>query len=156
MNNPLVLAPSINVLGSELSPCSNKPLTGFLRDGLCNTCAEDAGSHTVCVEISEAFLLFSKARGNDLMTPHPEFGFDGLKPGDSWCLCAGRWLEAYEAGIAPKVLLGLAMAPSVGSKCRGLAIHSCRHWGGARAVLHEFNRATSCRCWGVHLPTTTP
>ena len=105
MNNPLVLAPPINVLGSELSPCSNKPLTGFLRDGLCNTCAEDAGSHTVCVEISEAFLLFSKARGNDLMTPHPEFGFDGLKPGDSWCLCAGRWLEAYEAGIAPKVIL---------------------------------------------------
>jgi uncharacterized protein (DUF2237 family) len=105
MNNPLVLAPSITVLGTELSPCSNKPLTGFLRDGLCNTCSEDAGSHTVCVEISDAFLLFSKMRGNDLMTPHPEFGFAGLKPGDSWCLCAGRWLEAFEAGIAPKVIL---------------------------------------------------
>ena len=105
MIDPNSLAPKINCLGTELQPCSLDPLTGFLRDGCCNTCKEDVGSHTVCVEISDAFLLFSRARGNDLTTPHPEWSFKGLRAGDQWCLCAARWLEAHEAGIAPKVML---------------------------------------------------
>lgn len=97
--------PSLNVLGEPLLPCSKDPLTGFFRDGLCNTCEQDAGSHTVCVETSREFLEFSRFRGNDLTTPMHEFGFPGLKAGDSWCLCAGRWLEAYELGMAPRVHL---------------------------------------------------
>lgn len=81
------------------------PLTGFLRTGSCETCAEDVGSHTVCVQVSREFLEFSKSRGNDLSTPHPEFGFPGLQAGNRWCLCAARWQEALEAGSAPRVLL---------------------------------------------------
>ena len=92
-----------NVLGTALKPCSEKPRTGFFRDGCCNTAAEDQGAHTVCVEITADFLAFSKHAGNDLSTPHPEFGFPGLKPGDCWCLCASRWVDAHEAGKAPRV-----------------------------------------------------
>jgi uncharacterized protein (DUF2237 family) len=96
---------SVNVLGEELGTCSAKPMTGFFRNGCCDTSAADRGSHTVCVVLTAEFLAFSKARGNDLSTPRPEFGFDGLKPGDQWCLCAARFLEAYEAGQAPRVKL---------------------------------------------------
>ena len=97
--------PARNVLGEPLEMCSRQPLTGFLRDGCCNTGPEDRGSHTVCALVTEAFLAFSKARGNDLSTPMPAFGFPGLKPGDRWCLCAPRWQEAFEAGVAPRVAL---------------------------------------------------
>ena len=96
---------SINVLGESLETCSERPLTGFFRDGCCNTSMQDVGSHTVCVEVTQAFLEFSRFRGNDLSTPVPEFEFPGLQPGDRWCLCAARWLEAYEQGMAPRVLL---------------------------------------------------
>ncbi len=94
-----------NVLGTELKGCSVDPMTGFFRDGCCNTSSLDTGMHTVCAIMTASFLVFSKARGNDLSTPMPEFGFPGLGPGDRWCLCAGRWLEAYEAGCAPEVNL---------------------------------------------------
>jgi uncharacterized protein (DUF2237 family) len=94
-----------NVLGGPLGTCSEKPLTGFFRDGCCNTAAEDAGSHTVCVVLTGEFLAFSKARGNDLTTPRPEFDFPGLKPGDRWCLCAARWREALAGDCAPRVVL---------------------------------------------------
>ena len=94
-----------NVLGGPLALCSRDPLTGFYRDGCCRTGLDDAGSHTVCVQLTDAFLAFSKSRGNDLSTPRPEYGFPGLKGGDSWCLCAPRWQEAFEAGCAPLVVL---------------------------------------------------
>lgn len=94
-----------NVLGGPLVPCSLDPVTGFFRDGCCNTSAEDYGSHTVCAQMTEQFLAFSKSRGNDLSTPNPEFLFPGLSPGDRWCLCAARWREAAEAGLAPPVIL---------------------------------------------------
>jgi len=97
--------PQRNVLGGEIAPCSVAPVTGFFRDGCCNTSAEDFGSHTVCAVMTEAFLAFSKSRGNDLSTPRREFQFPGLKPGDRWCLCAPRWEEAFVAGKAPKVVL---------------------------------------------------
>lgn len=97
--------PSVNVLGAPLEPCSMRPLTGFFRNGCCDTNADDRGSHTVCAVMTAGFLAFSKAAGNDLSTPRPEFGFDGLKPGDRWCLCAARFREAYEAGQAPRVAL---------------------------------------------------
>ena len=97
--------PSRNVLGERLESCSDKPVTGFFRNGCCDTSAEDRGSHTVCAVMTAEFLAFSKARGNDLSTPVPEFGFPGLKPGDRWCLCAPRWQEAFEAGHAPRVVL---------------------------------------------------
>lgn len=97
--------PSRNVLGEPLQPCGRDPVTGFYRDGCCNTGPEDVGSHTVCAEMTEAFLAFSEERGNDLSTPRPEFGFAGLRPGDRWCLCALRWREAYAAGRAPRVVL---------------------------------------------------
>ena len=87
------------------SPCSFDPLTGFYRDGCCNTGYDDTGIHTVCVRVTAEFLEFSKARGNDLSTPIPQFGFEGLKPGDQWCLCALRWKEAFDAGVAPNVVL---------------------------------------------------
>jgi uncharacterized protein (DUF2237 family) len=96
---------SKNVLGGQLTPCSLNPLTGFFRDGCCNTSYEDQGMHTVCVVATEEFLEYSKERGNDLSSPRPEFNFPGVKPGDRWCLCAARWLEAYKAGKAPKVIL---------------------------------------------------
>lgn len=94
-----------NVLGGALVPCSMTPLTGFYRDGCCRTGPGDLGVHTVCVEVTAAFLAFSKDRGNDLTTPNPEFRFPGLKPGDRWCLCASRWQEAFQAGCAPRVIL---------------------------------------------------
>ena len=97
---------SRNVLGTALEICSLQPRTGFYRTGCCDTGPEDVGCHTVCVEMTAGFLAFSKARGNDLSTPRPEFGFAGLKPGDRWCLCASRWLEANDAGCAPEVVLG--------------------------------------------------
>ena len=96
---------SVNVLGERLAPCSTDPVTGFFRNGCCDTSAADRGSHTVCVVLTEKFLAFSKTCGNDLSTPRPEFGFDGLNPGDQWCLCAARFMEAYEAGAAPRVKL---------------------------------------------------
>jgi uncharacterized protein (DUF2237 family) len=98
-------APSLNVLGEVLAPCCDRPLTGFYRDGCCNTGPDDAGSHTVCTRVSAEFLAFSRQRGNDLSTARPEFGFPGLKPGDRWCLCAARWREALQAGVAPPVVL---------------------------------------------------
>jgi uncharacterized protein len=98
-------APARNVLGEPLEICSFKPMTGFFRDGCCNTGPEDLGSHTVCVVMTAEFLAFSKSRGNDLSAPVPEFGFPGLKPGDRWCLCALRWQEALEANQAPRVVL---------------------------------------------------
>ncbi|MFQ6549683.1 DUF2237 family protein [Aestuariibius sp. 2305UL40-4] len=97
--------PSTNVLGGTLQPCSTDPMTGFFRNGACDTCAADQGSHTVCAEMTAEFLAFSKYVGNDLSTPRPEFSFPGLKPGDHWCLCAGRFLQAAEEGCAPKVRL---------------------------------------------------
>ena len=96
---------SINVFGKKLDVCCNNPKTGFFRNGLCDTCNEDAGFHTVCILATEEFLEFSKSVGNDLSTPHPEFQFPGLKPGDRWCLCALRWKEAYDNGKAPPVFL---------------------------------------------------
>jgi len=97
--------PSINVLGGQLESCSEAPVTGFFRNGCCDTSAQDYGSHTVCVVMTAEFLAFSKAAGNDLSTPMPEYGFPGLKPGDRWCLCAPRWQEALDAGSAPRVAL---------------------------------------------------
>lgn len=94
-----------NVLGTPLVPCSYDPLTGYYRDGCCNTDAQDAGSHVICARVNQAFLDFSVARGNDLVTPRPEYRFRGLQPGDRWCLCALRWKEAFEAGAAPPVVL---------------------------------------------------
>jgi uncharacterized protein len=94
-----------NVLGGALDTCSLKPMTGFFRNGCCDTNAQDVGSHTVCMVATADFLAFSKSRGNDLSTPLPEYGFPGLKPGDRWCLCAPRWQEAFEAGKAPRVVL---------------------------------------------------
>jgi len=94
-----------NVLGGELAECSTSPLTGFFRDGCCNTGPEDVGSHTVCTRVTEEFLDFSLSQGNDLLTPMPQYGFAGLKPGDQWCLCAARWAEALDAGAPPQVVL---------------------------------------------------
>ena len=109
--------PSRNVLGERLEGCSAKPVTGFFRNGCCDTSREDIGSHTVCAVMTAEFLAFSKARGNDLSTPMPAFGFPGLKPGDRWCLCAPRWKQAFDAGCAPQLVLEatheetLAIAP---------------------------------------------
>lgn len=94
-----------NVLGGALIPCSTDPMTGFYRDGCCNTGGDDRGVHTVCVEVTAAFLEFSRDMGNDLSTPAPQFGFPGLKPGDHWCLCAERWRQALQEGMAPRVIL---------------------------------------------------
>ena len=96
---------SINVYGERLETCSENPLTGFFRDGCCNTDTRDFGSHTVCVEVTDEFLEYSRSRGNDLVTPVPQFGFPGLEPGDRWCLCAARWMEAQQADVAPRVYL---------------------------------------------------
>ena len=94
-----------NVLGGALQSCCHDPVTGFYRDGFCRTGDDDLGRHTVCAVMTDEFLAFSKARGNDLSTPMPAFGFPGLSAGDQWCLCAARWQEAFEAGMAPKVRL---------------------------------------------------
>ena len=96
---------AFNVLGTALVPCSYDPLTGYYRDGCCNTADDDTGSHVVCVKVTAGFLAYSAQRGNDLSTPQPRHRFRGLLPGDRWCLCALRWREAYEAGAAPSVLL---------------------------------------------------
>jgi uncharacterized protein (DUF2237 family) len=95
----------LNVFGEPLQSCSENPLTGFFRNGCCDTGPEDFGSHTVCAIVTAEFLAFSKKAGNDLSTPMPEYDFPGLKPGDRWCLCAGRWVQALKAGMAPKVVL---------------------------------------------------
>jgi len=92
-----------NILGGELELCCSDPVTGYFRDGFCNTDQTDHGTHVVCARMTEAFLAFTKARGNDLTRPRPEYLFPGLKPGDGWCLCALRWMEAYQAGVAPPV-----------------------------------------------------
>jgi hypothetical protein len=97
--------PSLNVLGKELLSCSTRPMTGYFRNGACDTCREDRGSHTVCAVMTAEFLAYSRYVGNDLSTPRPEFHFPGLTPGDSWCLCAGRFLQAHEEGCAPRVHL---------------------------------------------------
>lgn len=97
--------PLLNVLGTPLEDCSHDPLTGFFRDGCCRTAREDTGTHVVCARMTAEFLEFSVAQGNDLVTPRPEWGFPGLRPGDQWCLCALRWKEAAEAGVAPPVVL---------------------------------------------------
>jgi uncharacterized protein len=102
--------PDANVVGGELLPCSAEPLTGFYRDGCCATGPEDPGSHTVCAVMTAEFLAFSARVGNDLSTPRPAWGFTGLTPGDRWCLCASRWLEAFEAGCAPGVVLAATHA----------------------------------------------
>jgi uncharacterized protein (DUF2237 family) len=99
------MSESVNVLGEKLETCGKDPMTGFYRDGCCNVGPDDFGLHAVCAVVTDDFLEFSKAQGNDLSTPRPEFGFEGLKAGDSWCLCAGRWQEAFEAGCAPRVRL---------------------------------------------------
>ncbi len=94
-----------NVLGENLQICCTSPMTGFYRDGTCNTGPNDRGSHTVCAEMTAEFLAYTKAQGNDLSTPMPMYQFPGLKPGDRWCLCVSRWKEAYDAGVAPKVVV---------------------------------------------------
>jgi uncharacterized protein len=103
----------VNVLGEDLQECSQHPLTGFYRDGICNTGPQDVGLHGVCVLLDEAFLAFSSYTGNDLSTPAPEYGFPGLKPGDRWCLCASRWQQAHDAGYAPKVVLAASHETSL-------------------------------------------
>ncbi|MBE9227600.1 DUF2237 domain-containing protein [Phormidium sp. LEGE 05292] len=102
-----------NVLGGDLQTCCTSPMTGFYRDGKCNTGAGDVGAHIVCAQVTEEFLTFSKARGNDLSTPVPAFNFPGLKPGDRWCLCALRWKEALDAGVAPPIILSSTHASAV-------------------------------------------
>jgi uncharacterized protein (DUF2237 family) len=94
-----------NILGTDLIECSVDPLTGFYRNGKCDTCGEDVGQHSVCAQMTQEFLEYSAGQGNDLMTPAPEYGFPGLRAGDFWCVCLGRWIEAYEAGLAPKIKL---------------------------------------------------
>ncbi len=105
MRDPAFPSSARNVFGAPLACCCTSPLTGFNRDGYCHTGPQDVGSHTVCALMTEEFLAFSRRRGNDLVTPHPEFGFPGLQPGDRWCLCVSRWKEALDAGVAPPVLL---------------------------------------------------
>jgi len=99
-----------NVLGTELIECSLDPMTGFYRNGKCDTCGDDVGQHSVCAQMTEAFLEYSAAQGNDLMTPMPEYNFPGLKPGDFWCVCLGRWIEAHKAGVAPPLKLSATHA----------------------------------------------
>jgi uncharacterized protein (DUF2237 family) len=105
--------PDVNVVGGTLLPCSTEPLTGFYRDGCCATGPDDVGNHTVCAVVTAEFLEFSRVAGNDLTTPRPEWGFPGLVPGDRWCLCASRFLEAHRAGCAPAVVLGATHARAV-------------------------------------------
>ena len=103
MLKKIQVKPQLNIFGNPITTCSTRPMTGYFRDGCCNTDQNDFGSHTVCAEMNESFLSYSRSKGNDLSTPRPEFGFDGLIPGDSWCLCAARWLEAEKEGQAPMV-----------------------------------------------------
>ena len=108
-----VMTSARNVLGGELETCCTSPMTGFYRDGKCSTGAGDVGAHIVCAQVTEEFLAFTKSRGNDLSTPVPTFNFPGLKPGDRWCLCAARWKEALDAGVAPPVVLSATHALAV-------------------------------------------
>jgi hypothetical protein len=108
-----------NVLGGPLAACSTAPLTGWLRDGCCNTDANDTGNHTVCAVVTADFLTFSAAQGNDLSSPRPQYGFDGLKPGDRWCLCAARWEEARIAGFAPEIVLEATHAKALETTALG-------------------------------------
>lgn len=115
----------INVLGEPLIPCSENPVTGFFRDGCCNTSHEDVGLHAVCIRATREFLDFSKSRGNDLSTPNQAFGFPGLRPGDQWCLCAARWQEALEADAAPRVVLQATHAAALRVvKLKNLKMHA--------------------------------
>ena len=121
-----------NVLGDDLIACGMDPITGFYRDGCCQTGPEDAGVHTVCAVMTDEFLEYSKSRGNDLSTPRPEFGFTGLKTGDSWCLCASRWAEANEANMAPPVILEATHARSLEwSSLDELRAHEFVRWSDA-------------------------
>ena len=106
--------PSRNVLGGPLRPCSADPMTGFFRNACCDTCADDTGCHTVCVEVTQEFLDYSRIIGNDLTTPRPEYGFPGLKPGDRWCVCAARWLECLEGGVSSPVVLAATHERTLG------------------------------------------
>jgi len=118
-----------NVLGGALALCSAEPRTGFYRDGCCNTGTEDVGMHVVCTQVTAEFLAFARDRGNDLVTPAPQYGFPGLKPGDRWCVCAATWRQAYEAGVAPPVVLAatheetLAVIPLDALKEHALDVH---------------------------------
>lgn len=119
-----------NVLGDTLQPCSTDPMTGFYRDGCCNTGPQDRGLHTVCAVMTEDFLAFTKAQGNDLSTPRPSFNFPGLQPGDRWCLCAARWQEALEADVAPPVVLEATHARALTVVDRSdLKAHAAEHPG---------------------------
>lgn len=109
----MTMTQSRNVLSSPLATCCLSPLTGFYRDGLCRTGAGDVGAHVVCAQVTEAFLAFTRSQGNDLSTPVPQFNFPGLKPGDRWCLCALRWKEALDAGVAPPVVLAATHASAL-------------------------------------------
>ncbi|HMQ34151.1 MAG TPA: DUF2237 domain-containing protein [Chloroflexaceae bacterium] len=121
-----------NVLGGSLATCGVAPLTGFYRTGCCDTGPEDLGVHVVCAQVTAEFLAFSRSRGNDLSTPRPEYGFPGLKPGDRWCLCADRWQEALEAGVAPPVVLAATHEAALESVRReDLLRHAADVSGGA-------------------------
>jgi len=109
-DHPVDEDPALNVLGEALAACSLHPMTGYLRDGYCQTGMQDPGSHCVCAAVTADFLAYSRSRGNDLIAPRPEFDFPGLKPGDRWCLCTARWAEAREAGVAPPVVLNATHA----------------------------------------------
>lgn len=106
--------PETNVLGEALAPCSLRPLTGYVHSGSCQTGPQDLGSHTVCAQVTAQFLAYSRSHGNDLITPVAEYDFPGLKPGDRWCLCTARWLEALQAGVAPPVLLKATHTKALG------------------------------------------
>ena len=126
-----------NVLGQPLQSCSREPLTGFYRDGCCNTGADDRGRHVVCAEVTADFLRFSASRGNDLRSPHPAAGFRGLRPGDRWCLCAGRWREALEAGVAPPVDLAATNEAALETvSLEDLLRHALPADGSDPAALH--------------------
>ncbi len=128
MTSPMANADR-NVLGGALAPCSTAPRTGFYRDGCCNTDSDDVGMHVICARMTREFLAFERARGNDLVTPVPEVAFPGLKPGDRWCVCAARWREAFEAGVAPPVVLeatheeALAVIPLSDLRRHALDLH---------------------------------
>ncbi|MDJ0704949.1 MAG: DUF2237 domain-containing protein [Leptolyngbyaceae cyanobacterium MO_188.B28] len=107
------MSDAMNVIGSQLESCCTSPMTGFYRNGKCNTGAGDVGAHVVCAQMTEEFLAFTRSQGNDLSTPVERFNFPGLKPGDRWCLCAVRWQEAFEAGVAPPVILSATHAMAV-------------------------------------------
>jgi uncharacterized protein len=128
MNSP-VKAPSLNVLGQPLQACCHDPLTGFYRDGFCHTGPDDLGQHTVCVQVTEEFLQFSRQTGNDLSTPRPEYGFPGLMPGDRWCVCAARWQQALEAGVIAPVILDSTHQNATGIiALADLEAHAMRDW----------------------------